>query len=63
MLGDGGRIDHHADCGFVSASPAMNYMELYPFVNRLWCAAYSLYDTVACMHMQRRAAYDVHRVT
>ncbi len=24
---------------FVSASPAMNYMELYPFVNRLWYAA------------------------
>ena len=29
-------IDHHADCGFVSVSPAMNYMELYPFLTRLW---------------------------
>ena len=37
MLGDTGVIDHHADCGFVSSSPAMNYMELYPFINRLWC--------------------------
>ena len=37
MLGDSATIDHHADHGFVSASPAMNYMELYPFINRLWC--------------------------
>ena len=37
MLGDSATIDHHADHGFVSTSPAMNYMELYPFINRLWC--------------------------
>jgi hypothetical protein len=36
VLGDAGRIDHHADHGFVSSSPVMNYMELYPFINRLW---------------------------
>jgi hypothetical protein len=36
VLGDQGRIDHHADHGFVSSSPVINYMELYPFINRLW---------------------------
>ena len=36
VLGDKGKIDHHADHGFVSSSPVMNYMELYPFINRLW---------------------------
>jgi hypothetical protein len=36
VLGDRGRIDHHADHGFVSQSPVINYMELYPFINRLW---------------------------
>ena len=40
MLGDSATIDHHADHGFVSASPAMNYMELYPFINRLWCKSH-----------------------
>jgi hypothetical protein len=29
VLGDRGRIDHHADHGFVSQSPVINYMELY----------------------------------
>ena len=36
VLGSKGRIDHHADCGFVSSSPALNYMELMPFIDRLW---------------------------
>lgn len=36
VLGDSGVIDHHADHGFVSHSPVINYMELYPFINRLW---------------------------
>ena len=30
VLGNQGKIDHHADHGFVSHSPVINYMELYP---------------------------------
>ena len=37
VLGDGGMIDHHCHIGFVSRSCVMNYMELYPFITRLWC--------------------------
>eukprot|EP01052_Picozoa_sp_SAG31_P045809 SAG31_NODE_8519_length_1437_cov_1.297459_2_plen_84_part_00 len=37
VLGDSGMIDHHSDCGGFTKSPAINYMELYPFINRLWC--------------------------
>ncbi len=37
VLGNRARIDHHADCGFVSSSPVANYMELFPFIDRLWC--------------------------
>ena len=36
VLGDSGMIDHHSDCGGFTKSPATNYMELYPFINRLW---------------------------
>ena len=45
MLGDLGMVDHHADHGFVSSSPVMNYMELYPFINRLWYGEGFDYDT------------------
>ena len=34
VLGDKGVIDHHSDCGGFTRSPATNYMELYPFINR-----------------------------
>ena len=36
VLGDSGTIDHHSDCGGFTKSPAINYMELYPFITRLW---------------------------
>lgn len=36
VLGDDGKIDHHAHIGAFSSSSATNYMELYPFINRLW---------------------------
>ena len=45
VLGDGGRIDHHAHIGAFAASSAMNYMELYPFINRLWYGEGFDYDT------------------
>jgi hypothetical protein len=34
--GRDGVIDHHADAGFVSVSPAMVYLEHYPFLSKLW---------------------------
>lgn len=37
VLGDGASIDHHSDSGAFCNSPALNYMELYPFISRLWC--------------------------
>lgn len=40
ILGDTGVIDHHSDCGGFTRSPAVNYMELYPFINR--CVARAL---------------------
>jgi len=36
VLGEGGVIDHHSDRGGFCYSPALNYMELYPFIDRLW---------------------------
>jgi hypothetical protein len=45
VLGDDGMIDHHSDCGAFSKSPATNYMELYPFINRLWYGEGFDYDT------------------
>jgi hypothetical protein len=45
MLGNSGVIDHHSDCGGFTRSPAMNYMELYPFINRLWYGEGFFYDT------------------
>ena len=45
ILGDGGVIDHHCHIGFVSRSCAMNYMELYPFITRLWYGEGFNYDT------------------
>ena len=47
MLGDRGVIDHHSDCGGFSLSPATNYMELYPFINRLWYGEGFNYDTAS----------------
>ena len=44
VLGDGGMIDHHSDCGGFTKSPATNYMELYPFINRLWYGEGALYN-------------------
>ena len=37
QLGDGGPIDHHSDSGAFVTSPALGYMELYPWISRLWC--------------------------
>ena len=45
VLGDAGRIDHHSNCGGFTPSPATNYMELYPFINRLWYGEGFDYDT------------------
>ena len=45
VLGDSGMIDHHSDCGGFTKSPATNYMELYPFINRLWYGEGFDYDT------------------
>ena len=37
VLGDGGVIDHHANSnGDSGGSPSCNYMELFPFIDRLW---------------------------
>lgn len=36
VLGGKGVIDHHSDKGGFSTSPATNYLELYPFIDRLW---------------------------
>ena len=39
MLG-AGLIDHHCDIGDMGGnSCAANYMEMYPFIDTLWCAA------------------------
>lgn len=32
----GGVIDHHSDAGAFCVSPAMIYMEHYPFISKLW---------------------------
>ena len=45
VLGDSGKIDHHAHISAFSASSATNYMELYPFINRLWYGEGFDYDT------------------
>ena len=45
VLGDGGKIDHHAHIAAFAASSAMNYMELYPFINRLWYGEGFNYNT------------------
>jgi hypothetical protein len=45
MLDNEGVIDHHSDCGGFSHSPAMNYMELFPFIDRLWYGEGFNYDT------------------
>ena len=37
VLGPTGLIDHHSDQGGFTLSPAMNYLELYPFIDSLWC--------------------------
>ena len=37
VLGASGLIDHHADRGGFTPSPAANYLELYPFIDSLWC--------------------------
>lgn len=36
VLGVEGLIDHHADRGGFTPSPAVNYLELYPFIDSLW---------------------------
>ena len=36
VFGNTGVIDHHSDHGQFESSPANNYMELYPFMDRLW---------------------------
>ena len=36
VLGSSGLIDHHADRGGFTPSPAINYLELYPFIDSLW---------------------------
>eukprot|EP00755_Sulcionema_specki_P008006 Sspe_Gene.39757::Locus_19166_Transcript_1_1_Confidence_1.000_Length_3163::g.39757::m.39757 len=36
VLGPDGLIDHHSDSGAFCTSPAMNYMELFPFIDSLW---------------------------
>jgi len=36
VLGEGGLIDHHSDRGGFTTVPAVNYMELFPFVDSLW---------------------------
>lgn len=41
VLGNRGTIDHHSDCGGFTTSPTTNYMELYPFIDRLWWAPFT----------------------
>jgi len=36
VLGEGGLIDHHSDRGGFTTVPAVNYMELFPFIDSLW---------------------------
>ena len=36
VLGAAGLIDHHADRGGFTPSPATNYLELFPFIDSLW---------------------------
>ena len=36
VLGPEGLIDHHSDQKGFTLSPAMNYLELYPFIDSLW---------------------------
>eukprot|EP01060_Flectonema_neradi_P039927 TRINITY_DN8959_c0_g1_i1.p2 TRINITY_DN8959_c0_g1~~TRINITY_DN8959_c0_g1_i1.p2 ORF type:complete len:421 (+),score=46.56 TRINITY_DN8959_c0_g1_i1:1874-3136(+) len=43
-LGPNSLIDHHSDCGAFTPSPAMNYMELYPFIDSLWYGEGFKYD-------------------
>jgi len=46
VLGDGGVIDHHANsAGDSGGSPSTNYMELFPFIDRLWYGEGFNYNT------------------
>ena len=44
VLGLNGLVDHHSDSGAFCRSPAINYMELYPFIDRLWYGEGFNYD-------------------
>ncbi len=44
MLGAHGLVDHHSDAGAFCVSPALNYMELFPFIDRLWYGEGFNYD-------------------
>ena len=58
VLGDRGRIDHHADHGFVSQSPVINYMELYLFPANLYCLSAL---SVSVLHMYPLEQVSVHQ--
>ncbi len=44
QLGPEGVVDHHSDRGAFCQSPANNYMELFPFIDRLWYGEGFPYD-------------------
>ena len=46
VLGPEGLIDHHSDQKGFTLSPAMNYLELYPFIDSLWYE--TLHSDIQC---------------